>query len=389
MTGRWYCHTGQANRAGLAADRDTCPTCETADEPAYQPRGTRVGRDRELAFLRGFFQEAAVSGGAVLLSGDPGVGKTVLLNGLADSASAAGTTVLRAAGAEFEGEISFAGLNQLLFPLLGDLDGLGPDHRDALRVALGFGAGPPPDRLLVSSAALVLLQRVAARTPLLLIVDDLPWIDRASAGVLSFVARRLAGSRTGLLAACRTGAHGYFDRVGLPEYELKPLDDQAATELVAAQFPGLDPQVRSRVLGVAQGNPLALLELPQALTAFAALGGGAAALGAPARPAPAAAIHRTCRAATARDPGLPPSGGPRGHRGPALAHRSGRRRLPARRPRSGRARPPGTGRREPAHGDVSPSAHPRGCSRGVDRAERRRTHRDLAAALLDQPERRA
>ena len=230
------------------------------------PQGALVGRDRELAFLQGFFAEAAVSGGALLLSGDPGVGKTALLNGLADSASAAGTTVLRVAGAEFEGEISFAGLNQLLFPLLGDLDGLGQDHRDALRVALGFGAGPPPDRLLVSSAALVLLQRVAARAPLLLIVDDLPWIDRASAGVLSFAARRLAGSRTGLLAACRTGAHGYFDRAGLPEYELKPLDDQAATELVAAQFPGLDPEVRSRVLGVSQGNPLALLELPQALT---------------------------------------------------------------------------------------------------------------------------
>ena len=161
------------------------------------PQGALVGRDRELAFLQGFFAEAAVSGGALLLSGDPGVGKTALLNGLADSASAAGTTVLRVAGAEFEGEISFAGLNQLLFPLLGDLDGLDQDHRDALRVALGFGAGPPPDRLLVSSAALVLLQRVAARAPLLLIVDDLPWIDRASAGVLSFVARRLAGQPDG------------------------------------------------------------------------------------------------------------------------------------------------------------------------------------------------
>ena len=118
----------------------------------------------------------------------------------------------------------------------------------------------------MSSATLFLLQRVAARNPLLLIVDDLPWIDRASAGVLSFVARRLAGRRTGLLAACRTGAHGYFDPSGLPEYELKPLDGQAATELVGARFPGLDPQVRGRVLGVAQGNPLALLELPQALT---------------------------------------------------------------------------------------------------------------------------
>ena len=161
-----------------------------------------------------------------------------------------------------------------------------------------------PDRLLVSNAALALLRHAAARVPLLLVVDDLPWIDRASAGVLSFVARRLGRSRTGLLAACRTGAHGYFDRVGLPEYELKPLDDQAATELVAARFPGLDPQVRSRVLGVAQGNLLALLELPQALTASQRSA---------AEPLPSVLplgqrlqqlLHRTGRAATARDPGL-------------------------------------------------------------------------------------
>ena len=129
------------------------------------------------------------------------MGKTALLNVLADSASASGTMVLRVAGVEFEGDVSFAGLNQALFSLLGDFDELGAAHRDALRVALGFGAGPPPDRLLVSNAALVLLRHVTERVPLLLIVDDLPWIDRASAGVLSFVARRLIGSRAGLLAA--------------------------------------------------------------------------------------------------------------------------------------------------------------------------------------------
>ena len=231
-----------------------------------QAAGGLIGRDRDLGFLLEFFRQAAAGGGALVLSGDPGMGKTALLNALAESAAAAGTVVLRVTGAEFEGEISFAGLNQVLLPVLGDVDELGAAHRDALRVALGFGAGPPPDWLLVSNAVLVLLQRVAARGPLLLIVDDLPWIDRASAGVLSFVARRLAGRGAGLLVACRTGADSYFDRAGLPEYELMPLDDTAATELVAARFPGLDPLVRSRVLGVAQGNPLALLELPEALS---------------------------------------------------------------------------------------------------------------------------
>jgi predicted ATPase len=230
------------------------------------PAGGLTGRVTELDFVRDFFRQAAVSGGALILTGDPGVGKTALLNALADAVSAAGTMVLRVAGVEFEGDVSFSGLNLALFPLLGDFGGLGAAHRDALNVALGFGAGPAPDRLLVSNAALALLRRVAGRVPLLLIVDDLPWIDRASADVLGFVARRLAGSRAGLLAARRTGAQSYFDRAGLPEYELKPLDDEASAQLLAARFPGLDPLVRNRVLAVARGNPLALLELPQALS---------------------------------------------------------------------------------------------------------------------------
>ncbi|HUB22573.1 MAG TPA: AAA family ATPase [Streptosporangiaceae bacterium] len=225
-----------------------------------------TGRAGDLDFLGGFFGQAVAGGGALVLTGDPGVGKTALLKALADSASAAGTMVLRMTGVEFDTDVSFSGLNQALFPLAGEFGELGAAHRDALRVALGFGSGPAPDRLLVSNAALALLRQAAARGPVLLIVDDLPWVDRASAGVLGFVARRLAGSRVGLLAACRTGAQSYFDRAGLLHYELKPLAGEAAARLVTAAFPGLDPLVRSRVLEVAQGNPLALLELPQALS---------------------------------------------------------------------------------------------------------------------------
>jgi DNA-binding CsgD family transcriptional regulator len=228
-----------------------------------------IGRDRELGLLREFFQQSAVSGGALVLAGEPGVGKTALINALADAVSASGTMVLHVAGSQFEEQISFAGLNQALLPLLDGLDGfdgLGDVHRDALRVALGFGSGPAPDQLLVSNAVLALLRRAAARVPLLLIVDDLPWIDRASAGVLSFAARRLVGSKAGLLAALRTGAQSYFDRAGLPEYELKPLPDDASAQLVSSRFPDLDPWVMTRVLSTAQGNPLALLELPDALS---------------------------------------------------------------------------------------------------------------------------
>ncbi|MFF4346206.1 AAA family ATPase [Streptomyces sp. NPDC001530] len=224
------------------------------------------GRLQELEFLRRFTSEVRVTGGALLLSGDPGVGKTTLLDAAVDSARASGMTVLRVVGAEFEAEVGFAGLSQALFPLLDDFEQLSAVHADALRVALGFGAGPPPDRLLVSNAVALLLRRVAARAPLLLIVDDLPWVDRASAGVLSFVSRRLIGSRAGLLAASRTGQTGYFDRSGLPEYQVQALDDEAAHRLLTARFPDLDPQVRARVLSTAQGNPLALLELPQTLS---------------------------------------------------------------------------------------------------------------------------
>jgi len=232
---------------------------------AFLP-GPLIGRERELSLLREFLQQVAVSGGTLVLSGEPGVGKTALINTLADALSASGTMVLRAAGSQFEQEISFAGLNQVLLPLLDSLGELGDVHRDALRVALGFGSGTVPDQLLVSNAVLALLRRAAARVPVVLIVDDLPWIDRASAGVLSFAARRLVGSRAALLVTLRVGAQSYFDRAGLPEYDLKPLADEASAQLVSSRFPDLDPWVMTRVLSTAQGNPLALLELPEALS---------------------------------------------------------------------------------------------------------------------------
>ena len=99
-----------------------------------------------------------------------------------------------------------------------------------------------------------------------MIVDDLQWLDRASAGVLGFVARRLAGSRAGFLAALRPGEESFFERAGLPRYELGPLDEQAANTLVTSRFPELAPRVRRRVVAQANGSPLALLELPVILS---------------------------------------------------------------------------------------------------------------------------
>jgi predicted ATPase len=180
---------------------------------------------------------------------------------------------------EFEIDVGFSGLNQVLFPLYEELERLPAVHRDALSVALGFGDGAPAGRLTVSTAAVALLRQAAAAGPLLVIVDDLHWLDRSSAAVLGFVARRLAGSRVGLIAASRVAAESFFERGGLPEHELAPLDEDAATGLLGARFPTLAAGVRQRVLAEAQGNPLALLELPAALsgpqrTAPAGVAGG-------------------------------------------------------------------------------------------------------------------
>ncbi|GEC03207.1 LuxR family transcriptional regulator [Streptomyces spinoverrucosus] len=228
--------------------------------------GLLVGRDQDLERICEFLASPD-TGGALVLSGEPGVGKTAFLDAVAKAATEAGTRVLRAAGVQFEADVSYSGLNQALLPLRHAFDNLGTAHRDAIRVALGFGAGAPPQRLVLSNAALALLQAAAADSPVLVIVDDLPWVDRASAAVFGFIARRLSGSRVGFLAASRTGTDSFFESGGLPTYELPPLDEESATLLVDLRFPGLARQVRRRLLDAAQGNPLALLELPSSLRA--------------------------------------------------------------------------------------------------------------------------
>ena len=227
--------------------------------------GHLVGRGREVNLIASFLDSAAVDGGALWFIGEPGVGKTVLLDAATEAAAEAGTRILRAAGAEFEADLAFSALNQLLSPIHGELERLRPVHGDALLRALGFSDGTPPDRLVVSTATMALLRQAAVAQPVLLVVDDVHWLDRASGAVLGFVARRLAGSRVGLIVASRTSTESFFGGEGLPAYELPPLDDVAAARLLAARFPTLAPKVRRRVLAEAEGNPLALVELPAAL----------------------------------------------------------------------------------------------------------------------------
>ncbi len=226
-----------------------------------------VGRDRELETLRSFLGAAAGDGATLLLTGEPGVGKTALLVAAAEMAAADGVRVIRGAGVEYETDVSFAGLHQLVDPLSDDLRRLPPPGRAPIEVALGVGSGAAPDRLAVLSAALALFRQAASSAPLLIVIDDLHWLDRASGAVVGFVGRRLRSSRIGLLGAIRPGVGGFFERSGLPEFDIGPLSEADAMALLARRFVHLPIRVRRGVVDEAQGNPLALLE-------FAASAGG-------------------------------------------------------------------------------------------------------------------
>ncbi len=225
-----------------------------------------IGREPEIQQLRLFVSRIIQGAGeALLLSGDPGVGKTSLLDHAAAIAADSGIRLLRATGSQFEADISFAALHQLLHPCFAELPHLSPLLARALNVALCLGEGPPPTPLLVASAVLALLQQASKEQPLLLILDDLPWLDRASALVLGMVARRLAGLPVALLAACRTGQPSFFDQGNLLVARVEPLSEEAAAELLLNRYPVMTSRVRRRLLDAALGNPLALLELPVSL----------------------------------------------------------------------------------------------------------------------------
>ncbi len=208
---------------------------------------------------------------ALVVRGDPGVGKTVLLDYLAGQASGAGCRVARAGGVQSEMELAFAGLHQLCAPMLSRAERLPVPQRDALQTAFGISTGPPPDRFLVGLAVLSLLSEVAGERPLICVIDDEQWLDRASAQALGFVARRLAADPVGLVFAARDpGA----ELAGLPELEVDGLRDDDARALLESALSGpLDARVQDLIVAETRGNPLALLELPHGLTPAELAGG--------------------------------------------------------------------------------------------------------------------
>ena len=221
------------------------------------------GRDVERARIGALLDGARASrGGALVVRGEPGMGKTALL--LDARERAADMHVLTARGIEFESELAFAGLHQLLRPALDLLDRLPDPQAAALRGAFGLSERTGDDRFLISAACLSLLAELAERRPVLCLVDDFQWVDTPSVGALLFVARRLDMDRIALLFAAREGDERRFD--GLKSLELGGLDHGAAAAVVDRGGRDIAPAVRESLLRRAGGNALALVELPAALT---------------------------------------------------------------------------------------------------------------------------
>jgi tetratricopeptide (TPR) repeat protein len=204
------------------------------------------------------------------MRGERGVGKTALLQYLVEQSS--GCRIAYATGIESEVEFAFAGLHQLCGPMLDRLDLLPPPQRNALTTAFGISTGDLPNLFLVSLAVLSLLGGVAEKRPLICVVDDAQWLDRASVQALAFVARRLMAKSVGVIFAARTGEA--TELTGLAQLVIRGLPDEDARQLLRStmHWP-LDDRVRDRLIAETKGNPLALVELPRGLTP-AELSGG-------------------------------------------------------------------------------------------------------------------
>jgi DNA-binding CsgD family transcriptional regulator len=237
-------------------------------DPGARPGAAQLfGRDRERALLDRLLDQARGGhGGAVVLRGEAGIGKSALLEHAADGAS--GMLVLRCLGVETEVELAFAGLHQLLAPVLPAIDQIPEVQAAALRGAMGIGPIVDENRFVIALAVLSLLAEAAADRPLLCIVDDAHWLDRPSADALAFTGRRLEAERIAMLLSVRDGdPPSPFPGPGLTEHTVTGLDPADADPFLVERFgQTLAPQIRDWVIEAAQGNPLALLEIPEELT---------------------------------------------------------------------------------------------------------------------------
>jgi DNA-binding CsgD family transcriptional regulator len=223
-----------------------------------------LGRDRDLAELYALVDGIEDRGGALVVRGEAGIGKSTLLAAARERALDRGVTVVSTAGALSEAQLAFAGLHQLLFPLIGRLELLPDPQRQALETAFRIADGDAPDLFLIGLATLGLVAERSSETPLLFVVDDAQWLDRPSSEVLAFVARRIESDPAVLLFGIREGLPSSFDDAHLPELPLSGLNQDASNALLDLGAATLPVDLRRRILEEAAGNPLALIELPAA-----------------------------------------------------------------------------------------------------------------------------
>jgi DNA-binding NarL/FixJ family response regulator len=224
-----------------------------------------VGRDPELRVVYDLVDGIGESGGALVLRGEPGIGKSALLTAASARARDAGVAVIATVGAQSESKLAFAGLHQLLLPFRSALERLPDPQRHALEVAFGIVEGAAPDRFLIGLATLTLVSEMATETPVLLAVEDAHWLDSASCNALGFVGRRLGMEPAVFLCTVREGVASDLDDADLPELRLTGLDEDSSRALLERHGGALPDDLKTRILAEAAGNPLALIELPAAL----------------------------------------------------------------------------------------------------------------------------
>jgi DNA-binding CsgD family transcriptional regulator len=236
-------------------------------EPTSRQHAPIIGRDAGLARLRALVDPVPLSSQILLVTGEAGMGKSVLLADTAERARAAGMRVLAVTGRESESKLAFAGLHQLLRPVLpAAAAGLPSRQAQALLGALGLAADPgPPDPLLTGAGVLTLLSDLSERSPVLVVADDAHWLDRSSLDALSFAGSRLDAEPVVLLVGARGQAPpAGLDR-GFPELHLEPLSDGDAGRLLDSQPRPPLGRARAQVLAQAAGNPMALIELAKVI----------------------------------------------------------------------------------------------------------------------------
>lgn len=224
------------------------------------PTSTLVGRDTEIAALWELLRAIRRRGEATVLRGETGVGKSSLLSAAATHAADEGMTVLRATGVESEATVPFSGLHRLLRPVLSGADALPRRQREALLSAFGM-AESGAESYMVGFAALELIADQAADRPVVLVVDDVQWLDPSSASALAFVARRIEHEPVVALFALRDGFDSPLSDGSITEVVVSALDDRQSLEVLNRQAAGLPETVRHQILELAAGNPLALVEL--------------------------------------------------------------------------------------------------------------------------------